>query len=467
MITPLLLTDLQKVYGGNLVACSDGQAICSVSTNTRDIAMGDTFVALKGERFDAHDFIASAIDNGASALVVDHEIDGVELAQWVVADTTLALGHISHAQREQFTGKLVAITGSSGKTTVKGMVHSILQAAVGDKVFATQGNLNNHIGVPQSLLSINASHDYAVIEMGASGMGEIDYLTHIAKPHVAMVNNVMAAHVEGFGSIDNIAIAKGEIYDGLGDDGIAIVNLDDHYCEQWLSSNQNRQTLGYSVSSSRSSASDIQAIDISQKKDGCFRFTLVIKGQQLAVSLQVLGVHNVANAVAAASCAYALGIDLDDITKGLEGFSGVPGRLQCLKGVKGSTVIDDSYNANPSSVCAAIDVLANVPAKKILILGDMAELGDEAVQAHQDVGLYGRDKNIDYLLSIGTYTKAASDRFSVNNFHFNTIEQLIASANDMADDNTVFLIKGSRSSRMDRVVQALIQRGDNNVSLVS
>ena len=199
-----------------------------------------------------------------------------------------------------------------------------------------------------------------------------------------------------------------------------------------------------------------------QNKDGCVCFQLHIDDVAVSVSLDVLGLHNVANALAAAACAYALGVDTQIIAQGLENFSGVAGRLQRLSGINGSTVIDDSYNANPSSVCAAIDVLAGVPARKILILGDMAELGDGALQAHQDVGLYGRDKNIDYLLSVGAHTKAASDRFAVNNFHFDHIDQLIEAATKMADSQTVFLIKGSRSSRMDRVVQALIQRGENN-----
>jgi UDP-N-acetylmuramoyl-tripeptide--D-alanyl-D-alanine ligase len=455
MINALSLSRLQANFGGDIV--NGDVRFSSLSINTRELAAGDLFVALKGERFDAHQFLAAAIDGGACGLVVHESIEGAILPQWIVEDTTLALGYIAQAHKEQFSGQLVAVTGSGGKTTVKSMLFSILSASVGDQVFATHGNLNNHIGVPLSLLSLEQHHQYAVIEMGASAVGEIDYLTHLAKPDVALVNNVMPAHVEGFGSIDNIATAKGEIYEGLSETGVAVVNLDDHYASQWLLQNKQRALITFSASA----AADVQAMNIQSTKEGCFSFTLRLRDVEYPVSLQVLGLHNVANALASSACALALGVAGDVIVEGLEVFSGVPGRLQCLKGVNGSSVIDDSYNANPSSVCAAIDVLADVSAKKIFILGDMAELGDTAIQAHQDIGLYGRDKNIDCLLSIGTYTKAASDCFAVNNFHFDEMDPLIDAAKAMADANTVFLIKGSRSSRMDRVVQALKQRGDN------
>ncbi len=466
MIHALSFAHLQSRFGGDVI---HGDVVFqTVNTNTRDLVYQDVFVALKGERFDAHNFLQQAVDKGACGLVVEKAISDISLPQWVVGDTTLALGHIAQAQRDQFAGKLVAITGSGGKTTVKGMLFSVLETAFNEKVFATHGNLNNHIGVPFSLLSLTSEHEYAVIEMGASAVGEIDYLTHMAKPHVALVNNVMAAHVEGFGSIDNIAIAKGEIYEGLSEQGIAIINVDDHYAPQWVLQNEHRSTLTYSVNPAQHSQADIQAHNIQQNNTGCVCFQLHINGVQVSVSLNVLGLHNVANALAAAACAYALGMDVQAIAQGLENFTGVAGRLQRLHGINDSTIIDDSYNANPSSVCAAIDVLADVPAKKILVLGDMAELGSGTLKAHQDIGLYGRDKNIDYLLTVGAHMKAASDRFAVNNFHFDHMDQLIEAAKVMADSQTVFLIKGSRSSRMDKVVQALIQRGENNnASLVS
>lgn len=465
MIKPLSLSLLQARFGGELI--NGDVQFSNISTNTRDISAQDLFVALKGERFDAHNFLDSAQASGACGLVVEQADEAVSLPQWVVKDTTLALGDIARAQRDEFAGKVVAVTGSSGKTTVKGMIFSVFQAAYGEQAFATKGNLNNHIGVPLTVLSLEKQHQYAVIEMGASGLKEIDYLTHIAKPHVAMVNNVMAAHVEGFGSIDNIATAKGEIYEGLQENGVAVINLDDVYAPQWLEQNQQRQIITYGLHESHHSYTHIQAAHVEHNTDGCASFQLCIDEKEYPVHLRVLGMHNVANALAAAACTYALDIAGDVIAQGLENCTGAAGRLERMDGMKGSVVIDDSYNANPSSVCAAIDVLADVPAKKILILGDMAELGDETLQAHQDIGLYGRDKNIDYLLTVGTHTKAASDRFSVNNFHFDHIDQLIDAAKVMADNHTVFLIKGSRSSRMDRVVEALKQRGEDHASLVS
>lgn len=476
MINTLSLSSLQARFGGELV--NGDVQFFSVSTNTRELSEKDLFIALKGERFDAHNFLDSAQISGACGLVVEQVDVTISLPQWVVKDTTLALGDIARAQRDQFTGKVVAVTGSSGKTTVKGMIFSVFQIAYGEQAFATKGNLNNHIGVPLTMLSLEKSHQYAVIEMGASSLKEIDYLTHIAKPDVAMVNNVMAAHVEGFGSIDNIATAKGEIYEGLQENGAAVINLDDVYAPQWLEQNYQRQIITYGLHESHHPYPHIQAKNVEHNTDGCASFQLCISEKEYPVHLCVLGMHNVANALAATACAYGLGLSSgenltsdvitgDVIAKGLANFTGTAGRLERMDGMNGSVVIDDSYNANPRSVCAAIDVLADVPAKKILILGDMAELGDETLQAHQDIGLYSRDKNIDYLLTVGKYTKAASDHFSMNNFHFDHIDQLIDAAKVMADNHTVFLIKGSRSSRMDRVVEALKQRGEDDASLVS
>jgi UDP-N-acetylmuramoyl-tripeptide--D-alanyl-D-alanine ligase len=465
MISALSLQYLSSRFGGEVI--NGDIEFTSVSINTRDINADDCFVALKGERFDAHNFLSVAMNAGACAVVVDHAIADISIPQWVVDDTTMALGHIAHVQREHFIGQLIAITGSSGKTTVKGMLLSILQVAVGTDVFTTQGNLNNHIGVPLSLLSLMAHHQYAVIEMGASALGEIDYLTRLADPDVALINNVMPAHIEGFGSMDNIAIAKGEIYNGLSGNGVAIVNLDDHYAAQWLLQNSQRRVITFSKNETADEGdrANIRATDVESGVDGCASFQLHFQGEQFPVNLQVLGLHNVSNALAAAACAYAVNISAENIVHGLQDFIGVDGRLQRLMGFKDAVVIDDSYNANPSSVRAAIDVLADASARKIFIIGDMAELGESSLQEHQDIGIYAKDKNIDDLLAVGTYAKATVNGFSGNATHYDDVEQLIIDAKQMADENTVFLIKGSRSSRMDIVVQALRQRGDNNASL--
>jgi len=454
MITPLRFSVLAQQFGGDV--CHDDVSFQSVSINTREMVTGDVFVALKGERFDAHDFIVDAQAKGAKALVVEKEVVDCGLPQWVVSDTTKALGHIAKAQRGHFKGQLVAITGSSGKTTVKGMLESILRAEVADGVFATKGNLNNHIGVPLSLLALREKHRYAVIEMGASAVGEIDYLTQMASPDVALINNVMSAHVEGFGSIDNIAKGKGEIYDGLSNDGVAIINKADKYSPQWLMHSSHRKVITFSAE--EKILADITASEI-QQHNGCAQFNLRLLEKVLPVSLSVLGLHNVANALAAASCAEAMNISHQSIVNGLESFCGVAGRLQCLPAINGATVIDDSYNANPMAFCAAIDVLAAMTATTVLVMGDMGELGDESDAAHRQVAEYAAAKNINHLLTVGEQSKKASLVFSGDKQHFNNIDQLIAIALEQANSNTVFLIKGSRSARMDRVVEALTSRG--------
>ncbi len=471
MIGSLTFQALVDRFGGYLV--NGDFSFSSVSTDTRTIQSGDVFVALKGDRFDAHDFLSTALENGAQALVLSQPKENISCPQWIVADTTIALGNIARLAKEQFTGSLVAVTGSSGKTTVKGMLLSILQEASGqEEVLATKGNLNNHIGVPLTLFSLNPKHRFAVIEMGASGLGEIEYLTQLAKPNVALVNNVMAAHVEGFGSISNIANAKGEIYEGLLHDGIAVINVDDQYASQWLSQNSERKTMTFSTT--KATGADVMAHNICSDEKHCASFELLLgrefgakfglklANQSLDVNLNVIGKHNVANAVAAAACAYALSVDSEAIIRGLNKYSGDAGRLQLMPGFNHSVVIDDSYNANPGSVCAAIDVLASMSLNTVLVLGDMGELGDQSEQAHRDVGEYAANKNINHLLSLGNLTSLSAEAFGVNGVSYQAIELLIDQAKKIADEKTVFLIKGSRSSRMERVVQALIERGDNN-----
>jgi UDP-N-acetylmuramoyl-tripeptide--D-alanyl-D-alanine ligase len=293
----------------------------------------------------------------------------------------------------------------------------------------------------------------------------------MAKPDVAMINNVMSAHVEGFGSIDNIAKGKGEIYNGLTNAGVAVINIADKYASQWLDQNSQRQTLLFSASTATSNAmgmssvANITATNVKQKHNGCAKFDLQLLENSTEINLSVLGMHNVANALAASTCAYALNISIEDIAQGLSEFTGVAGRLQTLEGVNASTVIDDSYNANPNSFCAAIDVLSDMSAKTVLVMGDMAELGGDSDSEHEKIGRYAHEKNIDLLLTLGQQSEKASKVFSGDKQHFDSVEQLITVAAQQANKSTVLLIKGSRSSRMDRVVQALTQRGDLNASL--
>ncbi len=468
MIKPFSLLELAVRYGGRTLG--PDSLVSSVSTDTRQLHNSDLFVALVGERFDAHDHLQEAIDSGVKALVIA-ESECQKLPEnnpccvWLVDDTTIALGNIAQFQREQFTKPIVAITGSSGKTSVKGMLFEILSCAVGEAhVFATKGNFNNHIGVPLSLLEMTASHQYAVIEMGASAIGEIAYLSLLAEPEVAVINNVMAAHVEGFGSVDNIATAKGEIYQGLKKTGCAVVNIDDRYAQQWLSAIEQENCLLFSPMAQDSRA-EVYAENNVLQKNGCYSFGLVCGQARATVHLNVLGRHNVANAVAAAACAHALGIDNQSICQGLEKFSAEKGRLHVLKGEAGCHVIDDSYNANPGSMKAAIDVLCDASSNSVFVMGDMGELGDSAISEHQQIGVYAKQKNISHFLTLGKYSKYASESYGSDAKHYETIDLLIEDLRRLTQSQPVILVKGSRSSKMERVVQALTEVGGSHASL--
>lgn len=467
MIKSFDLSVLATNYGGKSLGPT--HEFCSVSIDTRSVKSGDLFVAIVGEHFDAHDFLQEALDKGAAGLVIlnrEYKVDVEGLPVWLVEDTTRALGHIAHYQRQFFNGSLVAITGSSGKTTVKGMLQAILSLAVGKElVFASRGNFNNHIGVPLSLMELMEQHRYAVIEMGASAVGEIDYLTKMTEPNVAMVNNVMPAHVEGFGSIEAIAREKGEIYEGLKEDGVAVVNGDDRFTQQWQQQNRHRRTLIYSLSEDGGDSRFLIAKKIKPSGNGCYAFDLELDRQIIAVQLNVLGKHNVVNALAAASCAIALGLNKEVIAKGLASFVGEPGRLQILKGLRGSTLLDDSYNANPGSFKAAINVLASLGGTTILVQGDMAELGEDSLKQHYDIGEYAAKKGIDYLLVLGRDSIASVEAFERNTIkgeavHFAAIEPLVMRLNSTIDGATTVLIKGSRSAGMERVVQQLMRNGE-------
>lgn len=469
MIKPLALNDLAERFGGEVIrslmadAAVETGVFTQLSTDTRSLQPGDLFVALKGERFDAHDYLDEAVAKGATGLVVNRQqlgqlpTDSAYVA-WSVEDTTLALGYMGEYQRDAFDYPVIAVTGSSGKTTVKGMLQSVFAEYAGaEAVFATQGNFNNHIGVPLSLLSLTSAHRFAIIEMGASAGGEIGYLTAMAKPAVAMVNNVMAAHVEGFGSVDAIAVAKGEIYNGLIEGGVAVINGDDVYAPQWIEQNQNRQRCVFSTNVDRQSAEgvDVTVQHIEACGNGCYRFELMYGQTTIPVTLNVLGKHNINNATAAASCALSLGLDADVIAKGLQQFRGDPGRLQLVEGQNAALLIDDSYNANPGSARAAVDVLASVTGKTILVLGDMAELGDDAATEHRELGRYAAEKNITHLFTLGDMSALAAHAFGANAHHCKNIDEIIVQIMPLLDADVSVLVKGSRSSRMERVIHAL------------
>ena len=451
MINSLRLTDAAIRFGGTLL--NPDCEFDSVAIDSRNIAEGDLFVALIGERLDGHEFLADVADK-ASGLVVSKADTSLPLPQWVVEDTTVALGQLAQLQREAFSGKVIAVTGSTGKTSVKDLISSILSGL--GSVHATKGNFNNHIGMPLTLLAMDQDRDFAVIEMGASASSEISYLCSIAKPQISLVNNVQSAHLEGFGSVEGIAAAKGEIYSGLDAAGTAILNLDERWVTEWLELIGERDCITFSVDDD---CADLSASDIELMESGCCRFTLHMftdtSIESQVVNLAIPGRHSVSNALAAAACARAAGATIEQIVSGLETSQSPARRLQIKALAQGGQIIDDSYNASPESVRAAIDVLASRPGRRVLVLGDMAELGADAEQLHLEVGDYALSAGIDQLYTLGNLSAAASRAFKGE--HFTDLDSLKAPLFDEIErSDLTLLIKGSRSSKMDLVVDMLL-----------
>lgn len=425
----------------------------SVTTDSRKVTNGDLFVALKGERFDGHDFVAQCFAQGAAAAMVSHEVATVGDSLLQVADTRLGLGDLAACWRGKFELTLAAITGSNGKTTVKEMLTSILRASSGvEAVLATEGNLNNDIGLPLTLLKLRKTHRHAVIEMGMNHPGEIAYLTRIAKPSVALVNNAGAAHLQGLGSVEAVARAKGEIFEGLAVDGVAVINADDEHATLWKSLAVPRQVLTFGLEQ----AADVSADYVLEA--GSSRLNLRAPNGGIEVHLKVPGLHNVRNALAATAAALAMDIPLPVIAAGLAAFGGVKGRLQRKTGCCGSVVIDDTYNANPASMRAAIGVLAAMPGKRIFVMGDMGELGDDVVELHREIGAEARAAGIDRLYALGEMSGNAVAAFGPGACHFESLDELNESLQKEQDEGTTVLVKGSRFMRMERVVEKLISR---------
>ncbi|AWB68744.1 UDP-N-acetylmuramoyl-tripeptide--D-alanyl-D-alanine ligase [Saccharobesus litoralis] len=446
----LSLLAIAEMTSGQLKG-SDHQ-IHQVSTDTRRIETGSLFVALKGERFDAHAFIEQAVSAGASAVVVEHEVDA-DVAQIIVDDTRVALGKIAKGVKALCDVKTIAITGSCGKTTVKELLQSICQLA--GNTLATKGNLNNDIGVPLTLLELTAEHEYAVVELGANHIGEIAYSVDLVKPDVALVNNVSGAHLEGFGSLSGVAQAKGEIYSGLSESGKAVVNYDCEFKQQWQS---RLAQLNVTLFSLQNEQADLYASNMSMNAFAS-QFELNFQGQGYAINLQLPGAHNIANALAAASCALAAGIDIQTVVSGLNKNVSVKGRLNRIQITDNLIMIDDTYNANKASMQAALDVLANVEGRKIFVMGDMAELGNYARKEHQDVGNYARSLGIQDLFTFGEMSLQAQEGHDSKQ-HFHQLETLVTALKASLDNQpTTILVKGSRSARMERVIEAMKSSG--------
>jgi len=434
----------------------------AVSTDTRALAPQALFVALKGERFDGHDFLAQAAEQRAAGALVQKSglgarDSGLALPLLVVDNTRLALGSLASYWRSKFSMPLVALTGSNGKTTVKEMLASILREAVlaespipnpGSCVLATRGNLNNDIGVPLTLLELGPGHRYAVVEMGMNHAGEIRYLTRLAAPDVALVNNAGPAHFEFFGSVEAIARAKGEIFEGLQPGGTAVINADDHHAGLWRSLAGDRRVVEFGLS--RPAAVSARYALRYLESEIVVRTPL---GEAQAV-LKAPGLHNVRNALAASAAATALEVPAPAIARGLAGYAGIKGRLQKKAALHGATLIDDTYNANPESVRAAVAVLAQAPGRRLLVLGDMGELGAGAAQMHAEVGEFARESGVERLLTLGEHAAHAARAFGAGARHFTRIEDLLAEIENALAPDVVVLVKGSRFMQMERVVKS-------------
>jgi UDP-N-acetylmuramoyl-tripeptide--D-alanyl-D-alanine ligase len=429
--------------------------VLRVHSDTRSLQKGDLFIAIKGERFDGHDYLELAAQNGAIAALVDKQIvadkklsENSPLTLISVADTLAALGALSAWNRSQFKHPLLAITGSAGKTSVKTMAAHVLSSM--GPCLATRGNLNNHIGAPLTLCELSESYSSAVIELGASAVGEIAYTANFSNPDVVILTNVSGAHLEGFGSIENIAKTKGEIIDAVCADGTAVLNRDDQFFDQWLQRAGNKKVISFGLTAD----ADIYASDIYCSASGS-EFSVHYDGQTELAYVSLLGQHNVINALSVIAATVAMGMSLQEVVAALRNLPEVPGRLQASAGFAGMQVIDDSYNASPASVKAAIDVLKLYDQKTWLVLGDMAELGEAFITTHQEIGVYAKEAGIDTLVATGTGGQSTVEAFAENAHWMADKNQVVEYLKNNVKPGQVVLIKGSRSAGMDEVVKAL------------
>jgi UDP-N-acetylmuramoyl-tripeptide--D-alanyl-D-alanine ligase len=423
-----------------------------VTTDSRDIRPGDLFVGIRGDRFDGQEFAGQALAAGAVAAMVSDvpRNAGADARLLVVSDTRAALGRLAGHWRARFAMPLIAITGSNGKTTVKEMLAAILRQSSGENsVLATVGNFNNDIGMPLTLLQLRAQHRYAVIEMGMNHLGEIAYLSRLAKPSAALINNAGTAHIGEVGSTEAIARAKGEIFEGLDETGTAIINSDDAFADLWRGLAKPRRVVDFGLERRAAVTARFELVEAGSL------VTIVTPKNEFVATLNVPGLHNVKNALAAATAAYALGIEPKAIASGIAICRGLKGRLQRKRLPSGATLIDDTYNANPESMKAAIAVLAAHTGRKVFVMGDMGELGDTATAMHAAIGVFARGAGVDRLFALGDVSEVAVRSFGDGGTHFATVEDLVAAIAGLLSRETALLIKGSRFMRMERVVEAL------------
>lgn len=435
----LRLSEIATMANGELQG--EDVFVSGVSTDTRNLQFGDLFVALQGEKYDGHKFIDASIEQIVCAALV-HKSVHTSLPLIKVDDTLAGMTRWAHAWRKKVNPSLVAVTGSNGKTTVKQMISDILIRA--GKVCATQGNLNNHIGVPLTLLTLRMDDQFAVIEMGANHHGEIHHLSMLAEPDIVAITNAGPAHLEGFGSIAGVAKAKGEIIDGVAPNGTIILNADDKYLDVWMQKAGEKNVLKFGFG-------DQANIKGRALADSLLQITTPDYG--LTINLPMLGKHNMYNALAATAAAFALGISKDDIAEGLQNTSEVSGRLQIKPGISGATIIDDTYNANPASLQAAIDVLCAQHGEPWLVLGDMGELGDDAESIHAHMGEIARAAGVKRLFGLGELAAHAVSAFGKHGLHFQRHEELSKELLNRLNSDCCVLVKGSRAMHMEDVVR--------------
>jgi len=419
-----------------------------VGIDSRTLPAGGLFVAIKGERFDGHDYVAAAAERGAVGALVSR-VQDLPLPQIEVNDTRLAFGAMANAWRENFEIPVVAVTGSAGKTTVKELIASILKE--GRSVCVTEGNLNNDLGVPLSLMRLEETDQAMVVELGANHAGEIAALGHLVEPTIAVITNAGAAHLEGFGSIAGVAKAKGELLDCLPDDGVAVLNADDTFYSEWRKRAGRRKTSSFGFSEQ---ADYRLSGEIETDSAGSHFAVSTPDGLRIDLKLALLGRANLSNALAAIAAASAAGASVDEIRRGLECTSPVKGRMNRLSGKAGATLIDDSYNANPSAAKAALDFLGDCEGKRIFVLGDMLELGEEERTLHREIGDYAVD-HCDELVVIGHLAAEAADAFGANATKYLEIDAAAADLIQRLGPNVTVLIKASRSMGLERLVKAL------------
>lgn len=446
------LSEAARATAGDALGGNAGFA--AVSSDTRTIGAGALFIALRGERFDGHDYLGAARARGAVAAMVDRRSQqgggAAPLPLLVVDDTRLGLGRLAAHWRSKFSLPLIAVTGSNGKTTVKEMIAAVLKEHAGaEGAYATPGNLNNDIGVPLTLLGLRAGHRCAVVELGMNHAGETAYLAQIARPTVALVNNAQREHQEFMHSVEDVAHEHGAVFSALPADGVGVINADDRYAEYWRGLCAPRRVLDFGLERPAAVGGRYALRDFGSD------IVLRLPQGEAPVELQAAGVHNVRNALAAAAASAAAGVGLDAIARGLAGFRPVQGRLQKKQAKQGAVVLDDTYNANPDSAIAAIDVLARAGGRKFLVLGDMGEVGAQGAAFHAEIGRHARAAGIDRLYLLGASCAHAAAAFGEGARHYGDIDALLRELDSgLAADVTV-LIKGSRFMRMERVVQAL------------